>query len=155
MHCTYAPIIFDDIEVLAALIIHSLPSSSTLMHRCSWMYLQASLQASLYPVMIEVGWILYETSSSACFSSSAAIITCVIHITDASEHNAQCKLTPYNGTFIEFFWMAGNINSVLELVRCTSMQHASAVKHTFSVTEYQQQNWHCVCLSSLAVYATH
>ena len=33
------------------------------------------LQARRYPLMMEVGWILYFTSSSACFSSSAATIT--------------------------------------------------------------------------------
>ena len=33
-----------DIDVFAALTMQSLPSSSTLKVRCSWMYLQASLQ---------------------------------------------------------------------------------------------------------------
>ena len=34
------------------------------------------LQASRYPLMMEVGWILNLTSCSACFKSSAATITC-------------------------------------------------------------------------------
>lgn len=34
------------------------------------------LHARRYPLMIEVGWILYFTSSSALFSNSAASITC-------------------------------------------------------------------------------
>ena len=58
-----------------ALTMHSLPRSSTLMVRLSVRYLQASLQASLYPLMMEVGWIFCLTSSSAFFKSSAAIIT--------------------------------------------------------------------------------
>lgn len=37
--------------------------------------LHTYLQARRYPLMMEVGWILYFTSSSACFSSSAATIT--------------------------------------------------------------------------------
>ena len=41
---TYAPIILEDMDVFAALMMHSLPSSSTFTVRCSWMYLQASLR---------------------------------------------------------------------------------------------------------------
>lgn len=102
----YTPMILEDMEVLAALMRHSLPKSSVLMVRFSLMYLTASLwttanqtvslkcqsclkhmrlpvrtgsdsylQASLYPLMTEVGWIFCLTSSSAFFSSSAAMIT--------------------------------------------------------------------------------
>ena len=42
---THTPIIFDDMEVLAAFTKHSLPNWSTLMVRFSWMYLTASLWA--------------------------------------------------------------------------------------------------------------
>lgn len=41
----------------------------------TWMYLTASLQASLYPLMTVVGCSLFLTSSSAAFRSSAATIT--------------------------------------------------------------------------------
>ena len=33
-----------DMLVFAALMMHSFPNSSTLMVKCSWMYLQASLK---------------------------------------------------------------------------------------------------------------
>ena len=39
----YEPMILLDMLVLAALTIQSLPNSSTLAVRCSWIYLQASL----------------------------------------------------------------------------------------------------------------
>lgn len=66
---------FDDIEVLAALIRASLPSSSTLIDKFDWMNLTDSLNAILYPLIIAVGWILFLTSSLAPLRSSAARMT--------------------------------------------------------------------------------
>ena len=40
----YDPMILLDMLVFAALMMHSFPNSSTLMVKCSWMYLQASLK---------------------------------------------------------------------------------------------------------------
>merc|ERR1719516_154522 len=73
-----APMSLLDMQVLAQLIRHSSPRSSTLRVRCSLMYLTASLLASLYPAIIEVGWIFCFTSSSAFFSSSAAMMTTLV-----------------------------------------------------------------------------
>ena len=69
---THAEMIFDDMDVLATLIKHSLPSLSTLVDSCSAMNRHASLQASRYPVMTVVGWILFRTSSFARRKSSEA-----------------------------------------------------------------------------------
>lgn len=51
----YAPINFEDIVVLAALMRDGLPSDSTVTVKLSWMYFTASLQANLYPEMMLVG----------------------------------------------------------------------------------------------------
>ena len=59
-------------EVFATLTKHSRPSLSTFVDSCSAMNRQASLQASLYPVMTVVGWILFLTSSFARRKSSEA-----------------------------------------------------------------------------------
>jgi len=72
---THAPMILLLILVLATLIKQSLPNVSTLTANCSVKYLTASLQASLYPVMTVVGWILFLTKSLARFNSSAATMT--------------------------------------------------------------------------------
>lgn len=61
----YAPMIFDEMEVLAALMSPSRPILSTLTARFSLMYLQASLLASRKPLMMEVGCILCFTKSLA------------------------------------------------------------------------------------------
>ncbi len=47
---------------------------------------EAYLQASLYPLMTEVGWIFCLTSSSALFSSSAAMITYTHTHTETHTH---------------------------------------------------------------------
>jgi hypothetical protein len=70
---TYAPMILDDMEVLAALIRPSLPIVSTLTERFSVMYLHASLLARRKPLMMEVGWILCLTSSLALCANDAAL----------------------------------------------------------------------------------
>lgn len=43
----YDPMILLDMLVLAAFMMHSFPNSSTLMVKCSWMYLQASLKITV------------------------------------------------------------------------------------------------------------
>jgi hypothetical protein len=69
------PMTLLDMEVFAMLIRDSLPSCSTLTLMLSFKYLTASRRASLYPVMMVVGCILFFISSFAFRRSSAAIKT--------------------------------------------------------------------------------
>ena len=51
---THGPMILEDIDVFATLMMLSLPSSSTFTVRCSWMYLQASLCVCVCDVCVRV-----------------------------------------------------------------------------------------------------
>ena len=62
-------------EVLAQFMRHSFPRSLTLRQRFSQMYLQASRQAILYPLIMLVGCNFQLISSFAFLSNSDAIIT--------------------------------------------------------------------------------
>lgn len=55
----YDPINLLDIEVLAALIRHSRPNSSTLTVKWSWMYLQASLKLNLWNEIELIRFLIY------------------------------------------------------------------------------------------------
>jgi len=70
-----APSSLELMLVFAALRRASLPSSSTFTVRLVDKNLTHSLRANLYPLIIDVGWILFFTNSFALLSSSAATIT--------------------------------------------------------------------------------
>ena len=59
-----------DMDVFAMLTKGSRPSCDTLVLTFSFMYFTASLSASLYPVMMVVGW---SVCAGACVDRSAVV----------------------------------------------------------------------------------
>jgi len=80
-----APIILEDIEVLAQLIKASLPNYLTEVAIVSFKNLQASLAAILYPKIILVGCTLFLINSLAFLNNSAAKMTTEVVPSPTSE----------------------------------------------------------------------
>ncbi|CAN7947628.1 unnamed protein product, partial [Ixodes pacificus] len=69
----YGPISFDAMAVLATFTTHSWPSSSTEVVRCSWMYLQASLQTTQGNVVPSpTSWSCKSASSTSTFAAGCS-----------------------------------------------------------------------------------
>mmetsp|Transcript_12966 Transcript_12966/g.15736 ORF Transcript_12966/g.15736 Transcript_12966/m.15736 type:complete len:240 (+) Transcript_12966:1749-2468(+) len=90
------PMIFEDIEVFAALIKSSLVIEVVGIVSSFLMYLTLSLKASLYPRMIFVGCNPWLTSSFARFKSSDAMITTEVV---PSPTSLSCKSASSQRTF--------------------------------------------------------